>query len=125
MNCFENPYSDVNVCFNNGLFMTCFVQADAGASDEVLGHWKCGFAQADKAEMILSALCTDSHHKVVGSNGNCLKGVLALSPWGLSAALWNLVLLLRHHRECRLKPDCITVSIEDDQVCMIHIIWQN
>lgn len=102
--------------------MTHFLQADGGMSDEVLAHWKCGFAQADKADMILSVLCTDSHHKVVGSS---LKGVLALSPWGLSAAVWNLVLLLRRHRECRLKPGFVTVSTEDDQVCVIHIIWHN
>ena len=104
------------------MFMTDFIQADGGVSDEVLAHWKCGFAQADKADMILSVLCTDSHHNVVGSS---LKGVLALSPWGLSAAVWNLVLLLRHHRECRLKPGCVTLSTEDDQVRMIHIIWHN
>lgn len=105
--------------------MTQFVQADAGVSDEVLGQWKCGFARADKADMILSALYTDSHHKMIGSSGNCLKGVLALSPWGLSAAVWNLALLLRRHRECRLKPDYIAVSTKDDQVYMIHIIWQS
>jgi hypothetical protein len=105
--------------------MTHFVQADAGLSDELLGRWKCGFAQADKADMILSALCIDSHHEVIGSSGSCLKGVLALSPWGLSAAVWNLVLLLRHHRECRLKPDSIMVSTEVDQVCMSNIMCQN
>jgi len=91
------------------------LRADGGVSDEVLAHWKCGFAQADKADMILSVLCTDSHHNVVGSS---LKGILALSPWGLSAAVWNLVLLLRHHRECRLKPGCVTVSTEDDQIVL-------
>jgi hypothetical protein len=98
------------------------VQADAGVSDAILGHWKCGFAQANKVDMILSALCTSSYHKVMGNSGNCLKGVLALSPWGLSAALWNLMILLRHHCECRLKQNCKTVSTKDDQVCMVHII---
>jgi hypothetical protein len=92
-------------------------------SDVVLGYWKCGFAQADKADMVLSALCTGSHHKVIGSNGNSLKGVLALSPWGLSAALWNLIVLLRSHSVCRLKQYCKTVSTDVDQVCMIHIDW--
>jgi hypothetical protein len=92
-------------------------------SDVVLGYWKCGFAQAGKAHMVLSALCTGSHHKVMGSNGNSLKGVLALSPWGLSAALWNLIILLRSHSVCRLKQDCKAVSIDDDQVCMIHFVW--
>jgi hypothetical protein len=89
----------------------------------ILGYWKCGFAQADKADMILSALCTGSHHKVTGSNGDSLRGVLALSPWGLSAALWNLVVLLRCHSECRLKQYFKTISIDDDQVCMIYIVW--
>lgn len=91
------------------------LRADGGVSDEVLGHWKCGFARADKADMILSVLCTDSHRNMVGS---LLKGVLALSPWGLSAAVWNLVLLLRQHRECRLKPGCVTVSTENDQIVL-------
>jgi hypothetical protein len=102
--------------------MIICVQEDAGMSDAILGRWKCGFAQADKVDMILSALSNGSFHKVMGNSGNCLKGVLALSPWGLSAALWNLIILLRRHRECRLKQNCKTVSIEDDEVCMVHII---
>jgi hypothetical protein len=91
----------------------------------ILGYWKRGFARADKADMILSALCAGSHHEVMGSNGNSLKAVLALSPWGLSAALWNLVVLLRCHNECQLKQYCKTVSISKDQVCAVHSVWQN
>lgn len=94
------------------------LKVDAGVSDMILGYWKRGFARADKADMILSALCTSSHHEAIGCNGDSLKGVLALSPWGLSAALWNLVVLLRCHSECRLKQYCKTVSIDDDQVVM-------
>jgi hypothetical protein len=108
--------------FKNVVFMIVSVQADAGVSDAILGHWKCGFAQANKVGMILSAVCAGSYCKVTGSSGNCLKGVLALSPWGLSAALWNLISLLRHHCECRLKQNTRTVPTENDQVCMVHII---
>jgi hypothetical protein len=73
--------------------------------------------------MILSALCTGSDQKVTGSNGNSLKGVLALSPWGLSAGLWNLIVLLRIHGVCRLKQYYKTLSTDDYQVCMIHVVW--
>jgi hypothetical protein len=103
--------------------MIDFVQVDAGVSDAILAQWKCGFAQADKVDIILSALCRSAHHNVIGSNGNCLKGVLALSPWGLSAAIWNFVVLLRHHCGCRLTQNFKTASNKDDQVCIFHISW--
>lgn len=111
--------NEVIPLFKNVIFMLVSVQADAGVTDAILGRWKCGFAQANKVDIILSALSTGSYQ---GGSENCLKGVLALSPWGLSAALWNLIILLRHHCECRLKQNCKTFSAEDNQVCMVHII---
>ncbi|KAJ4447227.1 hypothetical protein ANN_09230 [Periplaneta americana] len=94
------------------------LKADAGKSDAMLGYWKSGFARADKADIILSALHNNSHHNVLGTSGNCLKGVLALSPWGLSAAIWNLLVLLRIYRECRLKQNCSKVTIEEEHSTM-------
>ncbi|PSN51574.1 hypothetical protein C0J52_17890 [Blattella germanica] len=87
-----------------------FLQIDADENLAVIDRWKHGFEEANKSDMIFSVYSITSR---IGNNTNHLKGILALSPWGFSAAIWNLLSLLISHHECRLTQYPTPVSLQD------------